>query len=396
MRLIKIIIVLLLLYSENVSGQTIKIRSGKYIFEAPANYFEERKDIPKFWISSVTDVNNFLLKTVKKGRVQQIGISAGGHPIYAVVYGKARSGSGTTTFSGSLGYGKIKAYRGPDNDKLVYMGLSGVHGGEFEPIVGMVNLIAAIETGKDLNGKSWPEINAAVKNINRLILIPIANPDGRLRIPIKMETYGKNEGNIAEYINTGGDSHGKITGWPNIKEFIPMDFKKPGFPGGYPNDNGVNIMHDDFLGKPQPETRALLNLVAKEKPDLILNMHTGALYVNMHRPFQETMLMPVFDSLYKTVHTRLASEGLLKTKNIPVEADPANAPKGTFNLDAALNLNSGALCALIESPSHAFTPLNVTKIYTPEMLLNAQLYCHLEAMNFLITNGGRSKWAPGK
>ena len=33
-----------------------------------------------------------------------------------------------------------------------------VHGGEFEGIVGMVNLISVIETGKDLRGREWPGI----------------------------------------------------------------------------------------------------------------------------------------------------------------------------------------------------------------------------------------------
>ncbi len=37
--------------------------------------------------------------------------------------------------------------------------MSSVHGGEFEGIVGTVNLISVIETGKDLRGKEWPENN---------------------------------------------------------------------------------------------------------------------------------------------------------------------------------------------------------------------------------------------
>ena len=108
-----------------------------------------------------------------------IGTSAGGRPIHAVVYGKPRQGSGTTTFSGSLGFGNVRAYRGPDHEKTVYMGMSSVHGGEFEGIVGTVNLISAIETGKDLRGKEWPEITAIVAKLDRLILVPIVNPDGR-------------------------------------------------------------------------------------------------------------------------------------------------------------------------------------------------------------------------
>ncbi len=38
-----------------------------------------------------------------------------------------------------------------------------VHGGEFEGIVGAVNLLAVLETGKDLRGRDWPEIAGAAK-----------------------------------------------------------------------------------------------------------------------------------------------------------------------------------------------------------------------------------------
>ena len=64
-----------------------------------------------------------------------------------------------------------------------------------------------------------------------------------------MELFRDTDFTVAEYLNTGGKPDGTITGWPQIKEFIPMDFSKPGFPGGYPNDAGVNIQHDDFFGK---------------------------------------------------------------------------------------------------------------------------------------------------
>ena len=54
---------------------------------------------------------------------------------------------------------------------------------------------------------------------------------------------------------------------------------KTQFPGGYPNDAGVNIQHDDFFGARQPETQAQFDLVARERPDLTMNMHTGASFV---------------------------------------------------------------------------------------------------------------------
>jgi len=214
-------------------------QSGKnttYSFQIPPDYLREASDIRSFWLSSYDEVNNFLDKTVQKGQIRVIGTSAGGRKIRAVLYGSPRQGKGTTTFSGSLGFGDVRAYRGPDHNKTVYMSMAAVHGGEFEGIVGMVNLISVIETGKDLRGKEWPGITEAVSQLDRLILIPIANPDGRERIPLRMELYRDTIYTVPEYLYTGVTRDGTITGWPQIKEFIPMDLSKPGFPGVDPND----------------------------------------------------------------------------------------------------------------------------------------------------------------
>jgi hypothetical protein len=368
-----------------------------YSFEIPEDYLREREDIPAFWLSTVDEVTTFLDENVKKGKIEVIGTSAGGRPVRAVVYGQPRQGKGTTTFSGSLGFRDVGAYRGPDHKKTVYMGMSAVHGGEFEGIVGTVNLISVLETGKDLRGKEWPEIGEIVAKLDRLILIPMVNPDGRARIPLRMEAYHDTDFTVHEYLNTGGNAEGKITGWPQIKEFIPMDFSLPGFPGGYPNDAGVNIQHDDFLGKRQPETQALFDLTERERPDLIINMHTGATYMQLHRPLGEPVLYPVFDSLYSYIHKELAISGLQGTKDPKVAANSSRIRMSAYNLDGALNFHCGALSVVVESPSHSFSGKYNGEIafLTPDMLLDSQLICHQEAMRFLAETGGRSKWTPG-
>ncbi len=374
-------------------------KPATYSFRIPPDYLREASDIPSFWLSSYDEVNNFLIETVHKGQIQVIGTSAGGRQIRAVLYGTPRQGKGTSTFSGSLGFGDVRAYRGPDHNKTVYMSMAAVHGGEFEGIVGMVNLISVIETGKDLRGKDWSGITEAISELDRLILIPIANPDGRERIPLRMELYRDTIYTVPEYLNTGGMLDGKITGWPQIKEFIPMDFSKPGFPGGYPNDAGVNIQHDNFLGKKQPETQALFDLAEREKPDLIINMHTGAVYMRMDRPLGEPALGPAFDILFKYVHSELAVNGLQESNDQAIEGNPARAATGVYNIDGALNWHCGALSVVVESPSHAFSGNSATreaKIESPDNLLDAQLICHQQAMKFLAKSGGRSKWLPAR
>lgn len=129
--------------------------------DIPSRYLEEAAAIPDFWVSDVAGVYAYLDRHVQKGTVRQFGTTAGGRPMRLAAYGKPRGDRGTTTFSGSLGFGDVRAYLGPDHEKKVYWAMAAVHGGEFEAIAGMVNLISVLETGRDLRGKPWPEITAA-------------------------------------------------------------------------------------------------------------------------------------------------------------------------------------------------------------------------------------------
>jgi hypothetical protein len=87
---------------------------------------------------------------------------------------------------------------------------------------------------------------------------------------------------------------------------------------------------------------------------------------------------------------------LQSTNDIQLESDPAHVSQGVYNLDAALNLHSGALSVVVEAPSHSFSGTDRTGepvMQTPVMILNAELVVHLEAMKFLSQTGGRSKWS---
>ena len=220
--------------------------------DIPKDFLREPDSIPEFWLSSVEDVFRFLDSRIRRGKVETIGRTAGGRPMRAVFYRQPRGGAGTTTFSGSLGFRDVRAYFGPGFSKKVYLGIASVHGGEFEGIVGAVNLLSVLETGRDLRGKEWPGIAAAAKSLDRIIVLPITNVDGRARVPLRMIRHRGTEDRVHEYFNTGAKADGTNLGWPQCKEFIPLDFNKTQFPGGYPNDAGVNIQHDDFFGLRQP------------------------------------------------------------------------------------------------------------------------------------------------
>jgi hypothetical protein len=117
----------------------------------------------------------------------------------------------------------------------------------------------------------------------------------------------------------------------------------------------------------------------------------------MAREFIEPSLVPAMDELYRRVHTALTLAKLKATDDVEQEANAAKEKFGVYNLDTVLNLNSGALAMLIESPSHAASPaIRYGKPYpfSPDDILNAQLIAHQEAMKFLVETGGRSRWSP--
>lgn len=401
---------MILLAAAALMGISCSERSVKsdFPYDVPQAYLEEAEDIPPFWLATTDEVNDFIKKTVRKGSYEQVGTSAGGRPIYAVTYGVPRQGKGSTTYSGASVINKPETYRGPDNDKKVYMAISGVHGFELEGIVGSINLISVLETGRDLNGTQWSEITELARQLDRIVLIPLVNPDGRDRVPIRMESF-KGSAPAAfmahEYLNTGGRDGGKLLGWPDCKEYIPLDFSSVEFPGSYPNDAGVNIMHDDFFGHPQPETRMLYEITEREKPDLMLNMHTGRprnnYFIGMLPPCESScdpILMRVWEDLYRSVHTELTLYGLQKTNNVELESTPPRRQEGigNFNLNSAIGLHCGALVVTVEDGSHGYTGVydDGTPVeHTPLKSLKSELLVHQESMKFLLTTGGLGQWS---
>ncbi len=382
--------------------------ADSFPYNVPAEYLEEASEIPDFWLSTTKEVETYLKTNVKKGKVELLGKSAGGRPIYAVSYGEGRRGRGTTTFSAATGINKIRTYRGPESDKLVYMAIAAVHGSELEGIVGVMNMISVFETGKDLNGKTWPQLESMTDSLDRIVLIPICNPDGRDRLPIRMEKFRGHEPDaftVHEYLNTGGTENGKLIGWPACKEYVPMDFDQFEFPGCYPNDNGYNIQHDNFFGELQPETRIIFDLAERERPDILLNLHTGVsredYFIEVCPPCVgavSPLLENVWYDFYKAVHTELTLGGFRETDDVVKESTPRKLEhrgSGNFNLSSALSFLCGALTVTIEDGSHGYTgiyPDGSPVEHTPLKILNAELTLHQSAMQFLLENGGVDSW----
>ena len=397
-RLLIFLVMPLLALSGKLYGQ-----DTAYTF--PDGYLDQAEDIPSFWVTTVDEVNDFINTKVHKGKTELLGYSAGGRPIYGVTYGSARKNDGTTTYSGSLSVRRLSAFRGSESSKKVFMAFGAVHGYEIEPIVGIINLISVFETGKDLNGTEWPQIVSMLDSLDRIVLVPLCNPDGRARVPVRMEKFRGSEvgaNHVHEWLNTGGHADGRLLGWPDCKEYIPLDFSTVGFPGGYPNDNGVNIMHDDFFGQVQPETRILFDLTGREKPDLMLNMHCGVgrtnPFINIFTPckYNTPPLMPVVaDSLRNFVYPELIVRGYNKIKDVKDMHKAKHNMSARVNLTDMLALHTGGFCATVESPCHGWTGINPDGSVvdnSPVNILNQHLILLQETMKFLSRTGGVESW----
>ncbi len=230
------------------------------------------KPIPAWWKVSESDVQTFLNTQVHRGQVQHLCDSNGGRPVKAVFYGKREDDLfGPANFNSALGGGGVHHYCRRDQRKhLVLVLFAGSHGAEPEGIIGTLSAISIMETGNDLAGQPQPALRAALDQL-RLIVIPLANPDGRARVPYDGWVGLPNE--EMHKVNQGTRRDGSLYGWPGCKQVHPMQ-GDVGFLGGYFDDAGINISHDEWFGPMYPVTSALFKLVRHEAPDMLINLHS--------------------------------------------------------------------------------------------------------------------------
>jgi len=121
-----------------------------------------------------------------------------------------------------------------------------------------------------------------------------------------------------------------------------------GFLGAYYNDDGVNLMHDNFFSPMAEETKALLKLCDEEAPECVIGLHGGSNTTNellqpnyVSRGAKEGVLRLATD-----IAARQSERGL-KTHVRPIQEEPALPP--SFNLTSALHHVSGAVSSTYES-----------------------------------------------
>lgn len=372
-----LILICLIFFHGKISSQIIPEHSD------PQN----NVNIPDFYKSKLSDIESEL-SGVKKGEVKSIATSPGGLPIYAVYYGEKEDFQSQANYNSAIAAGNPAFYANKTKEtKPVIYFLGPVHGQEVEGIVGLVNLIHIAETGKDHRGKEWALLK---KNLDkcRIIIVPCANPDGRKRCPY--DSFVGLPVEIMTKYGQGTHKDGTSWGYPMAKSLHPMK-GDVGILGSYYNDNGVNIMQDEFFMPMAEETKAILKIARDEAPDMTVSLHSYDLPPSILQPdylpfFMKERVADFANHLndhYKNVGLPHMPHGWESKAEIDDKEFP---PRKSFNLLGALHHISGTLAFTFECSHGTTNKETKVPIVTYDDILDIELNLYQEMFDYLLGN----------
>jgi hypothetical protein len=312
-----------------------------------------------YWVNSPQAIEKAALG-VKRGKCSVLTKSAGGRDIYLIEYGEKQDMKRTANCNSASYYRNLKVYADKSDAKPVVLIVGASHGGEIEGVTAILNLISALETGKDLRGKTLNWVDGLTEKY-RLLIIPCLNIDGRTRTPFEIvpddpaqAVYYKHgqwlDGTPADYM-TGVRVH------PILGAVSHM--------GGYYNDAGVNLYADNYFSPMSVENVALFDLVDKEAPDVTLLLHTGC---HKHGKFLQPYYVPGFINkcvmeLDETVNNSFESAGYTYyslREHVVTNINDDIWPPPRFPMESAVTFICGGLSVVYEStegrrnPEHPF------------------------------------------
>ena len=338
------------------------------------NTAECKKDcagIPAYWKTRLDEVEQ-ALDLVKLGKVSTPRVSAGGRPIYVVEYGQSTLHDRLSNCSSALGAGKIEAYADKTSrDYLPTVFLCGcIHGGEFEGTAAILNLIKLIETGTDYREQRNDKLFALTKKVH-LILVPIVNPDGRSHIPF--DSFVGRTFDELRYYNQGTWKDGSLCGWPECKAVHPIK-DHVDYLGGYFNDDGINMMHEDFFSNNiSTGTKLVFDICREYAPDFSILLHGGDNVQNqiLFPPYSSGKTKKQIQLLVDRVNRRSDEEGLLFMHTSP-QNDEDNAIPASFNLISSMHHCCSEPAVTYESNQglfERFIPYTYDEIYRSHTIL---------------------------
>jgi hypothetical protein len=281
---------------------------------------------------------------VRRGEARIVGRTAAGFPLYAVFYGTFDDQPRQSNWSAAGSSGSYASYYGePEKQTIVWA--TGFHGAEPEGVVATLNMIQMIETGTDFRGRTYPRILELLDRY-RIIFLPCVNMDGRAISPDHLK--GTDKATFRKACQ-GEWPDGRPIEWRESKEHFPLPLDRVKHPGGYPNADGYNIMHDATPGNIRTEeARAVLGLVERYGADFLFNGHSceGTPFMIMPSEINYQVLVGRGMDLADEINGRLAKAGLREGK-------PKKAPTRTLNFNNLVSLTSGGLALTLECSSWA-------------------------------------------
>ena len=275
------------------------------------------REAPPFWPAH-PDQGIPFLGTLASATVRSIGRSAGGRDIPVIEYGeKEPLTAGTDNLQSALASKLVPPdptdifppsfYGTGRRTRPVVVLQGGIHGDEITGTAASLNLCHIIETGSDLRGRPWPELQQMARAA-RVCIIPWLNMDGAVRSPVAH--HAGMAASIAAALVAGVDRDGSPLQYPKFKSVFPIPPGEMAFMGTYFNDAGVNLQYDFCMPRRQPETVAWMDYYLGERPDGVVVWHCNAgsligppgYYLPPGHQFEEARVAGA-------VHARLLREG---------------------------------------------------------------------------------------
>jgi hypothetical protein len=348
-------------------------------------------DIPDFYRSTLSDLEAELAN-VQTGQKELIATSPGGLPVYAVFYGEKVESASVANYNSAVAAREPSAYAKKDSStRPVVFFLGPVHGQEVEGLVGLINLIHIAETGKDHRGREWSQLKSKLDRC-RIIIVPCGNPDGRLRCPY--DSFLGLPTPIMTKYGQGTSLDGSSWGWPGAKSVHPMK-GDVGILGAYFNDDGINLMHDDFFAPMAEETSAIMDLARSEAPDMTVSLHSHENRPRILQASYEPWFMKQrIDSLTRQLNQSYLDKGLPGVPSDwlggPEVEDETAPPRASFNLISALHHVSGTMAFTFECSHGCISDRFPEPFVSYEDILDIQLILYDEILSFALAN--RLNW----
>jgi len=171
---------------------------------------------------------------------------------------------------------------------------------------------------------------------------------------MEIDTLNRVPHDVFLHYAQGRWNDGTLCGYPMCKQVHPIK-EHVSFLGGYFNDDGVNLVHDDFFGKMAAETQAIFDAAIDEAPDFTIHIHGASCKNELDcASYSPRFIKEIVQDLKRKVTDEADRHGLPTLLNEIREDD--KFPPTTFNIMSALHHACGTVSMLYECNQGVMLP----------------------------------------